>query len=382
MTIQENQSSSLLKQSKAAYVKELKSLILLHLQSQSENPEDYKSMLDKIKTDEHADPASWTNQWVKKGNLYYNEGQMKKAITCFNFARFPFINHKDRANAHQRCVQVFNELMVTEKSGIKRVIVKHDQQEIPVYHSGEWKAGTPLLIVMGGIVSIKEQWSNILEKGKKLGYSVCVAEMPSVGENPLTYSADSYRFIGSIMNQIIGNKPSDNLKAVLFGISFSGELMLKYAATDNRILGVICSGSPINHFFTNPNWFENVPETTTRTLAHMTKTNGQYLEEHLQDFVIKEEVFGKIEAKTKYIACRNDDIVPFEEAMYLKMKKADTELLILDDIHGGLNSMALIQKYIPLSLSEFKNGKSHPISFLFRMITKRFLKKFNAEIRP
>ncbi len=360
------------------YIDELKQLIKLHLASQGKNPEKFKSLLHQITSDEQGDLNSWALQWEEEGDRYYRRGEKEEAMMCYNFGRFPFSNSKDRLQSHQKCIEVFKEINPFE-NGLKRVEIDHQDTTIPVYVSGEWTKDTPLFLVMGGIVSIKEQWGVLLQKGKKLGYAVCVSEFPSVGENPLEYNVDSYQYVHAILNQLSMGKKE--LKAVLMGISFSGELMIKTAATRDDILGVICSGSPIQTFFEDKEWKSQIPETTWRTLEYLCKENRAQLTRTLEHFSIGKTTLQRIKSPIKYIACIDDDIVPPAEVEHLKEQITDLEVIMLKDIHGGLNSMPLIKKYIPLSLIEFKRGKKNLLAILLRKVVKRLAKKHQAIIQ-
>ena len=361
------------------YLDELKDLIKLHLTSQGENPEDYQKLLDSITKDSHEGTNSWANQWIKKGDKYYDQGDKNNAMMCYNFGRFPFINNHPRSYAHEKCIHVFEEIYLQNKKGARRVYIKYKDLRIPVYLSGQWKEKKPLLLVMGGIVSIKEQWGVLLEKGKKLGYAVCVCEFPSVGENQLSYTEDSYMFIHAILDQLSEEK--EKLKAALMGISFSGELMLKTAATRGDILGVLCSGSPIKEFFVDNNWQKQVPLTTIKTLEHLCGLEVKDLYHQLNRFAIEEKLLKNIKAPIKYICSTLDDIIPPAEAIYLKNNIREAEILELDDVHGGLNSMSLIKKYIPMSLVEFKKGKKNIVTLLLRSIVSRSVKKHKSTIQ-
>ena len=379
MTLPTTDSGIAKETTSADYLEELKDLIRLHLASQGEQPEKYNSLLGTITSDTEGDEHSWANQWIRQGDLFSKQRDKRRALLCYNFGRFPFVNGPDRAKAHQKCVNLFQFTRV-DNNNIRKVRVPvGEDREMPVYTSGKWSKRTPLLLVIGGIVSIKEQWGDMLTAGSKLGFAVCVAEFPSVGENPLKYDAASYSYLRLILDHLAQGE--QDLNVYMVGISFSGELVIKLAAEDQRVKGIICSGCPVLKFFQDAQWWEVVPETTKRTLAHLMGCEEERVFSTLQSFTISNATLKKVNIPVNYIACRKDDIVPFEEAAILSSRLQHIRVLELNDHHGGPNSMPLIKKFIPMSLMEVTKGKWHPLTLAFKLMISAMLGRYKANIR-
>lgn len=342
------------------YLQELKELIILHINSQGIKDKSLINLVNSVKTDDQTE-NSWGNLWLKKGDEYVKESRLNEALSCYIFGRFPYVYGDNRRRSHIKCIELFKRIYKVGIKDFKTKIIFHKNLKIPVYLSGEWMEGKPLLLVMGGIISIKEQWGQFLKIGKKLGYTTCLAEFPSVGQNPLIYDKDSYLYINSILDQL--SQGNINLKAVLCGISFSGELMIKSAIHNKNSIGIICSGSPVSNFFSDPKWIYSVPITTIKTLKYISKTEkNESLFDKIKDFKICNDDLKKINIPIRYIACSKDNIVPPSEAQLIKNFIKDSEYLMLNDIHGGPWSMKLIKMYIYINLCKF-NGKDKGILY-------------------
>ena len=104
------------------------------------------------------------------------------------------------------------------------------------------KRRRPLLLVMGGIVSVKEQWAPLLPKLRRMGFAAVVTELPGVGENTCAYHPESWRLLPHLLDRLSGSAGTDD--ASLLALSFSGHLALRAATEDHRIRRVPPSAHP------------------------------------------------------------------------------------------------------------------------------------------
>lgn len=346
------------------YLDELKNLIMLHVQSQQLDKRKCLSVINRIQREEGNEQGSWTYEWMSLGNDYLHNNQKLAAVQCYNFARFPYVNSDARQKAYAECVNVFQQWANEQGMSIERRVVHFGGEKIPVYVSGLSPQKRPLIIVIGGIVSIKEQWHKFLLEGPRLGLSVIVAECPGVGENPLTYDRTSHQMIGALMATFIDQVDVDHTYFV--GMSFGGTLGIKYALDDSRIRGITTVGAPLKHFYLDTSWFQKVPDTTKKTLAHLCKVDQENLFDSIQSFAIDDKEAQRLTVPLHYIFSKQDEIIPIKEKQYLKDNVSQLELIEFDDVHGSPHHMGEIQKYIPLSIIRQHKGKSTFLKWVLR----------------
>jgi esterase FrsA len=301
------------------------------------------------------------------------DGQREAALQAFNFGRFPFVDGEARRDAHRRCVSLFESWILARRPEIQRRSVPFAGTEFPVYVSGSPGPKRPLLLVIGGIVSIKEQWYRSLLDGTKLGFAVCVAEFPGVGENPLSYTPENAAYIGAIIDALCGHERDVAVYCV--AISFSGHLALLHAGVDPRIRGLILSGTPAHSFFRSADWWHQIPGTTLATLAHLTGEPVEDLPAKLQRYALTAEQLGAVSVPVRHITAQRDEIVPAADAAFLLQHLQHAEELRLDDIHGAPHCMQLIKKYIPYSLLVLSGRSKGLFGWLLRLAVAHELRK-------
>ncbi|TMN20884.1 alpha/beta fold hydrolase [Lentibacillus cibarius] len=364
------------------YLNELKDLVGLHVQSQNFNAKRIQSVMNRMESEEGDVPGSWVYEWTALGDQYLRDNKKLHAIQCYNFARFPYVNSKERKKAYRKCVNVFEQWIMEQNQVIEKRNIRFGEEKIPVYASGFDRKKRPLLIVIGGIVSIKEQWYKFLLECPRLGFFVVVAECPGVGENPLTYDEQSQHMIGAILNAFADCADVDQTYFV--GMSFGGHLGIKYSLQDDRIRGITTVGAPVNHFYTNDRWFENVPDTTKNTLAHLCQVNTDCLFHTIRSFAIDNKEIKRLKIPLHYIFSERDEIIPSSEKQYLKRNVSQLELIEFDDVHGSPHHMGEIQKYIPLSVMRQQKSKMLFFKWTLRWlltveIVKRKVRTLNKE---
>lgn len=354
-------------------IHELKHLIELHIAAQNVPFEVFAPALAAIDHDGEPGSGDWATEWSLLGQELLADGKPEAALQAFNFGRFPFIDGEARRDAHQRCVSLFQSWILAKRPGIQRQMVSFAGNEFPVYVSGKPGPKRPLLLVIGGIVSIKEQWYRSLLDGTKLGFAVCVAEFPGVGENPLSYTPENAAYIGAIVDALCGEDRDVSVYCV--AISFSGHLALLHASSDPRIRGLILSGTPAHTFFRCPDWWLQVPATTLATLSHLTGEPLPDLAQRMQRYALSIAQLSSIAIPVRHITAQRDEIVPAADAAFLLQHLPQAEELRLDDIHGAPHCMPLIKKYIPYSLLVLSGRSRGLFGWLLRLAVGRESRK-------
>jgi esterase FrsA len=285
-----------------------------------------------IRSDAGAGPGSWVGEWTRAGDEQRRAGRLLEAAKHYNMARFPFTDGPARRRALEQCVECFEAW--APEHGIERVTFTVDGQPVRAWASGlSTRDRRPLVLVSGGIVSIKETWTPALAAIARIGMAGVVVDMPGVGENGLRYNRDSRRMFAALLDQLADR--ADVASTYALSLSFSGHLALGLAAEDPRIRGVITGGAPVRAFFTDRAWLATVPRITMDTLAHLTAVPVGDLPEHFGDWAIEPEALAALRIPVACTASRRDEIIPAADVGILRAHVRDLRLVEHDDVHGS-----------------------------------------------
>jgi esterase FrsA len=346
------------------YLQEIQNLVLLHARAQNMNMAHCNQVLAKIKSFEQEGEGGWGYEWTREGDRYFADGKAQGAFQFYNLARFPYPGNDDMQAAHEKCVKTFMSWAKDTGINFKRLVLNFKGVDIPFYFSsaGDDK---PLLLVMGGIVSIKEQWQAFLWAGKKLGVSVLVAEMPGVGENALVYDCTGYEFLSKLIDAVqdLANVSHTHIVAM----SFSGNLALRQAREDNRIRAITTVGAPVYHFFTDETWWRQVPQTTKRTLAHLCHVDENQVFDYISRFAIKGDELAALKIPIYFVRSTNDEIIPPAEKDVIMQHVAALTLREYKDVHGSPNHMSDLQKYVPMTVLK-EAGTNKPAQMMLNLM--------------
>lgn len=315
---------------------ELRDLVVLHARAQGLEPERCRDVLGRITTAWGDGPGSWGRVWSEEGEALAGRGRHLDAVRHFALGRFPYVDGEDRARAQRGCVEAFG---TWRRTGSARGSVERLELDVPGGRVVCWAAGLsasarrPLLVVLGGIVSVKEQWAPVLARAGALGLAVVVTEMPGVGENTLPYRSDSPRMLSAVLDAVSGR--ADTARTCVIALSFGGHLALRCALSDERIRGVATVGAPLALFFEDAAWQRRVPATTLHTLARLTRTEPSVVFGYTRRWALSGRDLAALDIPVSYVASLRDEIVPLGEAALLRTHVPDSGVLVFDDVHGS-----------------------------------------------
>ncbi len=343
-------------------VNELKQFAEVHLRRQK-IPR-YRELLDGIRSDGDGTPGSWVREWCRAAELLERRGRFLDASRHYAMARFPYVNGSARQEAQDRCIHTFDSWR-RGGTGIERLDIAVPGGSVGCWASGLSGAGRrPLLLIMGGIVTVKEQWGMALTKARWLGMAGVVAEMPGVGENTLPYSAESWRMISGLLDAL--SDRANVAQTYAAALSFSGHMALRCAVDDSRIRGIVTVGAPVSEFFTDTAWQRRLPRITSDTLAHMTGAHmtgagSDAVTGELDSLAITRQQLAALEIPVCYAASSRDEIIPASEVRHLKCHLRQLRLVEYDDVHASPRHVAETQLWSILSLFRMR-GVRNPLS--------------------
>ncbi|SCK29174.1 Alpha/beta hydrolase family protein [Streptomyces sp. WMMB 714] len=331
------------------HLQELKEFARLHARGQGMRPARAAHVLEQITNDAPGDPRSWARVWTAQGDAAARRGDLLDACRHYALARFPSHEDDDRRRAQELCVSAFDEWQ-RDRGDVERLEFAHPDGDVVCWASGlDSERPRPLLLVMGGIVSVKEQWAPLLPKLRRLGFAVVVGELPGVGENTCTYHPDSWRLLPFLLDSLAGRARTG--EASLMALSFSGHLALRAAAEDARIRRVLTVGAPVREFFTDARWWPRVPRITVETLHRLTGVRGPaQLRALLREFALSDDVIGALRIPVRYVASSRDEIIPAGEHALLRKAPGDVRVKVFDDVHGSPAHLGGTRRWLLSSL--------------------------------
>ena len=332
-------------------IAELKEYMLLHARVQGMTPAEYHRVADTVHSDEEGEPDSWAVRWSARGAELEEAGKLLEACRCYNLARFPFAEGPARKKAAEDCVAVFDRWRLAE-TALQPLTVDCLGGQVRCWTAGLDPADRrPLVLVMGGQVSIKEQWAPLLPLISDLGFAAIAAEMPGVGQNTVRYTRDSWQMISRIIDAAAPGADTSRTYAVC--LSFSGQLALRCAAHDDRIRGLVAASAPIRRFFTDREWQSHIPQITVDSLEYLT---GDRLAA-MADWALEDAELAAVKVPVHYMVSTRDDIVPADEGALLAGLAPDVHLMSNNDVHGSPNRLFEARLWVMHSLLQM-NGSN------------------------
>jgi esterase FrsA len=324
-------------------VDELKQFGEGHARAQDIDPAEYRAICARIDTDEGDGPGSWVHEWTVAAEPFDAAGQHLEACKYYNLARLPYVDGPAKQAALDRCVASFGRWAA--ENGISPRTVDTPEGAVKCWTVGLSDGGRrPLLLALGGIVSIKEQWAPLLARLGRMGMAGVVTEMPGVGENRQRYAPDSWRMLSSILDDVTGLADVGNTFAM--ALSFSGHLALRCAIHDERLRGIATVGAPISHLFTDLDWQAQLPAITVNTVAHLAGIDRADLGARLGDWALERTELARLEIPVWYVASKCDEVISQHDVDMFATFVRQARILEFDDEHGAPHHTAETRVWI------------------------------------
>lgn len=329
-------------------VGELKEFATVHARAQQIPRAVVADVLGRIVHDDSGS-GSWVGEWSRVAQSRQRQGDLLAASRLYTMARFPYPGDPARQVAWERAVAAFDAWRSAQGVDLRPVEVKLSAGEFRCWATGPApRAGQPFVILMGGIVSTKEQWAPTLVRLNRLGVAGVVTEMPGVGDNTLPYDATSWRMVPALLDAVTDQATTPRVHAM--AMSFSGHLALRCALDDPRIASVLTVGAPLRYLFTDERWQGALPRVTVDTLAHLTGSRNTEVGGHIRSWALTPEQLGALDIPVAYIASRRDEIIPPQDIALLRRHVRRLDLLEFDDVHASPRHVGVTGPWLTLEL--------------------------------
>ena len=331
------------------YLLELKYLVELHCRAQGISVRAARKIMAEIDEAQGPSKNSWPNRWIAAGDLAVQSGDILTATKFYNLGRFPFVDSHERQIAHRKCIASFLAWQKARNLGVVVLRLTMGARSFKAYVRRSGVTPAPAILVIGGIVSIKEQWGSLFDVWARFGVDVIVTEAPGVGENELAWDRNASSMITTLLDAVGVTEESGGCFAV--AMSFGGTLALQAAAVDSRIRGVSTVGAPIAGFFTNESWWSKVPETTRRTLGRILDTNDSISTfQAMAELGLRPDEIERIRSPIWYVKSNQDEIIPPDEIEPLLNSGRKLYVLMTNDVHGSPSWAAAVRVFTGYSI--------------------------------
>ncbi|CCK25747.1 hypothetical protein BN159_1368 [Streptomyces davaonensis JCM 4913] len=276
--------------------------------------------------------GAWTHTWSSLATAAEARGRDLDAVRYYAMARFPYVDGPDRLAAQQGCVAAFDRWRKRAR-GVTRLDLPFEDAGFACWATGlSLRNRLPLILVVGGIAGVKEQWAPVLAESDRLGAAVVVTELPGVGENSLTYGTDSVRMLTYLLDLL--GRAADTSRTCVVGLGFGGHLALRHVLDDDRVRGLATVGAPVRDFFVRAAQHAPLPQLVNLTLSHLMRTPVERLPAALADWPVDEEQLAELRVPVACVAGRDDEIVPYSDAQLLE-RTVPRLRLVENDTLGG-----------------------------------------------
>jgi len=352
----------------AAELAEARSFVRMHARHMGLGDEAVAATLSRIARLSGDGPDGWCAVWRAEADRRAAAGEHRAAADLYNLARFPVADSPARTRAAQASADSLARWLAATGRGQRRSAPAAGTSVPFVFRPGR-RPSSPLVIVMGGIVSMKEQWASFLGPAGRLGVAIALVDFPGVGENALRYDRDAAGVFAAVMAAVDGD--CDSGRTLLFASSFGGHLALLAAGRDERVRGIVTVGAPLSVFFTDPSARAAMPAITRAALGHTTGRSGDGLDGALAALALRPAELSAVTAPVTYVASLRDEIIPAADWREAGAALPDLAVYAFDDVHASPHHLRHTRLLTTIALLEHA-GRSR-LARLARAVGRRRL---------
>lgn len=293
-------------------------------------------VLERIAALDGDTAGSWLREWACEAEAHASRSDHRAAANLYNLARFPYPDSPGKQRAARDAASSLATWLSRTGAGERRVTTVGGVAVPFLFRAGSHREA-PLVILMGGIVSLKEQWGGFLRLGPRVGCAIAIADFPGVGENPMRYARTASKLFGAIMTATADD--CDVSRTLIVAPSFGGHLAILHSLADDRVRSIVTVGAPLTRFFSDANTRAAMPAITRATLRHTSGVDDASLNRHLSDLALRDDELARLAVPVVYIASLRDEIIPIDEWNDASVLTEHLKVYAFDDVHGSPHHM-------------------------------------------
>ena len=313
-------------------LREAKQFVCLHARHMGFPGPYVDRVLERITALDGEEAGSWLREWACEAEAFVSRSDHRAAANLYNLARFPCADSPGKQRAAHAAARSLAHWL--SRTGVgERLCAQVGGTSVPFLFRAGGHRHAPLVILMGGIVSLKEQWAGFLRLAPRIGCAIAIADFPGVGENTLRYARDAANLYGAIMDT--AGQACDATRTLIVAPSFGGHLAMLHARVDPRIRSIVTVGAPIARFFHDAATRAAMPVITRAALCHTSGVADAALDDHLAGLALADAEIAELEIPIVYIASLRDEIIPVDEWQRAAGLSDQLRVYAFDDVHGS-----------------------------------------------
>lgn len=300
--------------------------------------------------------ADWCREWGVTATRYEQlagaaqdagqrqtaAGAWQRAALAWHWGKFVFVDDpvQQRA-AHDRAVACFRNAAPALAPPAELVRVPYGGTTLPGYlrvPAPAALAGSPLVIMVPGLDSTKEELQATAEYFLARGLATLALDGPGQGESEYELPIEpGYEKVAAAAVDYLQDRAGIDAERVgLFGVSLGGYYAARAAAYEKRLKAVVALAGPYRF---DLDWDELPPQTRATFRVRAGAVNDEEARARAAGLTL-EEAAAHIETPLLVVAGGHDAIVPAYHAERLAKEAQTAELLLYPDGSHGVTNRA------------------------------------------
>jgi dienelactone hydrolase len=316
----------------------------------------------------------WCQGWVERARMHEDLArramrerawltggeQDLQAALCYHFGKFFFFHDPDQYGAaHRAMLEAYGRAMTRLPWPGERVEIPFGSARIPgILRRPDHGARPPVVVVLPGLDSVKEELHGLSEDFLRRGLAVLVIDGPGQGELGLhTAMRPDYEVaVRAVVDYLVAARPDlDTTRIGLMGVAFGGYYAVRAMASDPRLTAAAVVGTTDSL----ARYYDEVPVLTQDALRYRLGVNtAEEAKARLQAFTL-DGITGPVERPLLVIAGGQDRVFPPEASERIVRRVGGrARLVVIPEGNHVCNNVP--HKYRPLQADWLARTLSDP----------------------
>jgi len=264
----------------------------------------------------------------------------RRAALCWHWGKFVFVDHPDQQRAaHDRTVECFRRGAATLSPPAELVAVPYAGTTLAAYlRVPEAAAKPPVVIMIPGLDSVKEELQATAEYLLRRGLAVLAVDGPGQGEaeSGLPIEPAYERVTTAVIDYLAGRPDVDQERIAVFGVSLGGYYAARSAAFEPRLWAAVALAGPYRF---DLDWDELPPQTRATFRVRSAAATDAEAQAKAATLTL-EQAAARISVPLLVAHGGQDRLISPRHAERLASEAKDAELVMFPDGNHGLTNHA------------------------------------------
>lgn len=273
------------------------------------------------------------------GNRETASGAWRRAALAWHWGKFVFVDHPDEQRAaHERAVACYRRAAPSLIPPAELVAIPYAGTELPAYLRIPAAQGSPVVIMVPGLDSTKEELQATAGYFLARGLAILAVDGPGQGQSEYELPIEpAYEKVIIAAADYINTLPGiDNSTIGLFGVSLGGYFAARGAAYESRIAATVSLAGPYRF---DLDW-DDLPPQTRATFQHRSRAASERDARSKAGELTLEDAARRIASPVLVVGGGRDSIIPAYHQERLAREAAGAELVLYPDGNHGVTNRA------------------------------------------